>query len=523
MKQIGNQLIILIAAYIPLLSAASNYYVSPSGNNSNSGLMPETPFETLNYASNQTSPGDTVFAMNGTYTNNASMSNVLNIYESGTEGNGIVYINYPGHTPLIQVNENNWSGVAIQGADYITIDGFHIVGNNDAITLEYALEEQLNTGNPATSANGIGITREYGNISNKPHHNAIRNCTISKCGGAGIYTYWADYTTIENNTVFECAWYSPYGNSGISLYQNWNSDSTQNFRNYILRNTCYRNENYIPFIAVGSITDGNGIIIDDNRNTQNDSDQGLYLGKTYIANNLIFDNGGRGIHVYLSDDVVIVNNTCYKNCQSPAIDDGEFTAYEADSIYILNNIAFPSANIPPIDQSDFSTTNFTVDHNLWGANNNLANPFGTNTVFGNPNFIMPDNNPLMADFHLLSVSNAINSGTTLFAPAMDKDGNLRLSTDSIDIGCYEFQSVTSISDIDTKEMSYIISPNPFHQRINVLNAKGTEKYALLNQLGQIIYSGKLLSDYDFSGLPDGVYYLRIATECSSETYKIVRH
>ena len=448
--------------FISSISFATNYYVSPLGCNTstsqtsgcqNDGKSITTAFQTLNFAASKTVPGDTVFVMNGTYTNTSPASNVLNIYISGTASKKIVYKNYPGHSPLIKLMGNNWSGIAIQGADYITIDGFQVVGNNDAISLTYALSEQFNTNNPATSGNGIGITSEYNNTSNKPHHNVVRNCIISKCGGGGIYTYWADYTTIENNTIFECAWYAPFANSGISLYQNWNSDSEDVFKNFIIGNTCYRNENYIPFFynVPKMITDGNGIIIDDGRNTQNNSTQGVYSGKTYVANNLIYDNGGRGIHVYESDKVIIVNNTCYQNCQSPAVSDGEYTAYRADRISFVNNIAFPSAGIRPINRSSTTTTNLTVEYNLWGANSNLANPIGTNTITGNPNFVLPSTNSSIADFRLQATSDAINAGTNLNAPSTDKAGKTR--TSPTDIGCYEYQPPLKIiwenpNDID---------------------------------------------------------------------------
>ncbi len=496
-------------------SFATNYYVNPSGSNSNNGLTSVTAFQTLEYAANQTLPGDTVFAMNGTYTNSWPASGVLNITNSGTASNRIVYRNFPGHTPLIKLNANNWAGIGINGADYIKIDGFTIVGNNDSITLAYAIAEQLNTNNPATSGNGIGITREYNNITNKPHHNIIRNCTISKCGGAGIYGYRADYTTIENNTIFECAWYAPYGNSGISLFQCWNSDSLDIIKNYIIGNTCYRNENYIPFIAVGSITDGNGIIIDDGRNTQNSSTQGVYLGKTYVANNLVFANGGRGIHVYESDKVIIVNNTCYQNCQSPAIQDGEYTAYSADSISFINNIAFPASGIPPIDKSNTTTTNLTVDHNLWATNSSLANPIGTNTITGNPNFILPSNNPSTADFHLQAISNAINAGTNSNAPLTDKDGLTR--TSPIDIGCYEYQLPLNVSDSLLVINEFSIYPNPASNIISLqtnLNESREYEIYISNVSGQVImqhncYSHNGLIKLDLAAFCNGVYFMKV--------------
>ena len=78
------------------------------------------------------------------------------------------------------MNGTNWVAITSKGNDYIIVDGLTIIGNNDTITLAYALEQQLNTGNSATSGNGIAISTEYNNPTNKPHHNIVRNCKISK-------------------------------------------------------------------------------------------------------------------------------------------------------------------------------------------------------------------------------------------------------------------------------------------------------------------------------------------------------
>lgn len=509
--------------------SATNYYVSPSGSNSNNGLSVNTAFQTLNFASNQTVPGDTVFVLNGTYTNPASFSNVLDIYNSGSPSSGIVYMNFEGHSPVIKLNSNNWSGIALQGVDYITIDGFEIIGNNDSITIEYAIAETNNLGNPATSGNGIGITQEYNNDSNKPHHNTIRNCKISKCGGAGIYTYRADYTTIENNVVFECGWFAPYGNSGISLYQCWNSDSLQVIRNSITGNICYRNENYIPFFAVGSITDGNGIIIDDGKNTQNNSTQGVYLGKTYIGNNLIYNNGGRGIHAFLSDNVIVANNTCYQNCQSPAIQDGELTAYFSDSISYVNNIVEASADIPPIDVSE-DALEILVSHNLWATNSNLASPFGNNSLLGSPSFVFPNSNPSMADFRLLSSSIAIDAGTSLFAPFEDLIGNTR--DENIDLGCYEFQQSLSSSTLSNPTLS--VFPNPADETLHLnlnSNSIGSCQIKIFDVQGREVKRfslGEMDGNFsvDTSTWPNGVYFMEVnslATQNRTIESFVIKH
>jgi parallel beta-helix repeat protein len=514
MRQFPFFILILVASHL----FATTYYVNPTGSNFNNGLTPVTAFQTLQFAADLTVPGDTVFAMTGIYTNLVHATTILSIYNSGSSTNWIVYKNFPGDTPVIKLYDQ-WCGIAVQGSDYIVIDGFTVIGNNDSITLSYAQSQQDSLNNPSTSGNGIGIGSQYGNPSNKPHHIIVRNCNVSKCGGGGIYAYPGDYITFENNIVSECAWYSPYGNSAITLFQLYNSDTATVIKNFIVGNTCYRNEEYIPVHTTGNISDGNGISIDDSRNTQNGSTMGVYVGKTYIANNLVFDNGGRGIHCFSSDNIFIVNNTCYKNCQSPSVQDGELTAYSADSIWFINNISLPSESIPPIYKSNSTTSEITVEYNLWAANSDLANPFGTNTITGSPDFVFPSVNPVSADFHLQANSHAINAGTHLYSPAYDKDGNIRSMSDSVDMGCYEFYVASSVLLIAAQSL-YSVFPNP---ATNAITIKTNNKYlnpdgvCFYNAMGEKIKTMRTpfidgLKKIDISDLDKGNWFLQVTDE-----------
>jgi parallel beta-helix repeat protein len=502
---------------------ATDYYVSPNGNDSNKGLTITTAFKTIEKATYEVAAGDTVYLMSGVYTKTYPESLIAYLTISGTAGNPITFRNYPGEKPILQMNGTNWGAIKINGNDYITIDGLTIIGNNDNITLQYAQSQQSIIGNPATAGNGIMIDAEYNNETNRPHHIIVKNCTVSKCGGGGIYTYNADYTTIENNIVFECAWYTPYGNSGISMYQNWNSDTSTGIKNFVIGNTCYRNENFIPWYVTNSILDGNGIIIDDNRNTQNNSTLGVYTGKTFIANNLVFDNGGRGIHCYQSDNVIIANNTCYKNCQSPAVQSGEFTAYDASNITYINNIAAPDKGIPPTDKDNNTTSNITAINNLFTANSGLANPQGTNTIIGDASFVNPTINAVTADFHLKQNSLAINKGSVTNAPLTDKDGIVRLTDNSIDVGCYEFQSALSIDDFDKKIISFY--PNPTQKTLTFSfdnNNSEPSEILIYNTIGakmrafSVNQSSETFST-DVSYLSSGIYFVSIIQN-KKETY-----
>lgn len=249
------------------------------------------------------------------------------------------------------------------------------------------------------------------------------------------------------------------------MYQNSNHDISTGIKNFITGNTCFRNENFIPWFVTNSILDGNGIIIDDNRNTQNNSNGGIYSGQTYVANNLVFDNGGRGIHCYESDNVIIVNNTCYRNCQSPYVKDGEFTAYVATNITYANNISSPEVSVPPFNKDNNTTTNITAFNNLITNNATLANPAGINTILGNVNFVNPVTNFATADFHLQQNSVAIGAGMSTNAPITDKDGIIRLANESIDIGCYEFVSPLKTNSFDDNTIS--IFPNPTQQSLSI--------------------------------------------------------
>ncbi len=492
---------------------AVNYYVSPSGNDDNDGLTTATAFETIEKSTYVVAPGDTVFIRNGIYTKTSPESLIAYLTISGTAGNPITFKNYPNENPILQMNGTNWAGFSINGCDYITIEGFTIIGNNDNITLAYAQSEQLNIGNPATSGSGIAINTEFNNEINKPHHIIVRNCKISKCGGGGIYSYNADYVTIENNTIWECGWYAPYGNSGISMYQNWNSDTNNaDFKNFITGNTCYRNENFIPFYVVGSITDGNGIIIDDGRNTQNNSTLGVYLGKTYVANNLVFDNGARGIHIFESDNVLVINNTCYKNCKSPTTREGELTAFYASNVNFVNNIVAPGIEVPPISQ--FEANNIIALNNLFTSNESLANPVGTNTIIGNAAFVNPSTNFIEADFHLQQNSAAIGAGSTTNAPINDKDGINRLTNGTVDIGCYEYVNALNISSFELDKI--LVYPNPAKDYFSIqipfnINLENI-KVNVIDLQGRIVKSKILKNKFDIFytlDLKKGIYIIEI--------------
>jgi parallel beta-helix repeat protein len=413
---------------ISAASTATTYYVSGTGSDKNNGLSTSSPFRTIQRAADLTSPGTTVFVMNGVYNNAHPSGSVVNIQRSGTANAWITYKAYPGHRPKLQ--HNGWHGIWIfNGASYIEINGLEVVGNNGNTTLAYALSQKYNTSNPLTNGNCITLD---GTKSGHTHHIRIINNTIHDCGGGGIAVIQSDYVTVDNNQVYNNAWYSVYGNSGISLLNSWNYDNNQNYKMFVTRNKVYNNRMYVPWVQNGKFQDGNGIIIDRSRNGENGSKLSAYRGRTLIANNILYKNGGSGCHTFKSDHVDIVYNTAYLNNQSPGILYGQLMANNSADIKVLNNILYSEPGKPI--NGIFKTTNTTFDYNH-NANSTLIDASGPNDTSGNPLFV----NASAGNFKLNSNSPAINNGIKFNAVTTDIEGGTRVKGSAPDKGAYEIR------------------------------------------------------------------------------------
>jgi parallel beta-helix repeat protein len=313
-------------------------HVAGGGDDSLDGTSPATAFRTIARAAAETRPGDTVLVSDGTYTEPDNFT-VVNIDHGGTPDQPITYAAMPGTTPLVKMQ--NW-GAFIVTAPYVTIQGFTIEGNRDEISLGEALAAKDIRDNARFAGSGIIVNPAAGGPN--PHHVIIRGNVVRKCSGGGIATVQSDYVTIEGNTVSENANWSPSATSGISMYQNANTDSSTDTKMIVRGNVVFGNRNFVPFrFGNGTdITDGNGIIIDDSRNTQNfiGGSGSPYTGRTLVENNVVHDNGGRGVHVYSSDHVDVVSNTAFNDAQTPGID-GELTAIDATDVRIVDNVATP--------------------------------------------------------------------------------------------------------------------------------------------------------------------------------------
>ena len=532
MKKLVLKILFFVILQTPIF--ATTYYVDAvNGNNSYNGLTIATAKKTLSWFSYSTTflqPGDTILLLNGTYTGGTSFA-ILALRASGTPTNPITIKNYSGHSPLLQMNDSQWHAIHLgESIHDIIIDGLKIRGNAANINLSDALNQPGScantTGSPIPKFNGNGITIDGRTNDALVHHITIRNCEIFECSGGGLISLRADYLNYENNFIYNNSWYTIYGSSGISNLNsmNYDSHSSGGYTMIIKNNVVYGNELYVPWIGPCLIYDGNGIIVDSENNVT--IGKPAYTGKTLIENNIVHHNGGRGIHMLNSNNVDVINNTCYMNGRSPAISDGEITVQGATNVRIFNNIMY-ARDGERANYKDAPSTGFSSGNNLIfnAASNKISFTNTTDKVNQDPLFVNTDLNT--GNFNVQNTSPAINAGNTIIFAPKDYEGVIRPQGPTSDIGAYEFVGSLSNTAFNETFNNLLIYPNPSSSDAKLrysVKQKENIKITLYDCLGkellQLINEEQYEGEYELaiktSQLQNGIYYIRLNNGYSDE-------
>lgn len=419
----------------PYIGEPVQYFVSPGGSDTNNGLSTATAFKTITKAISVTNPGDTVNLMPGTYSPVNDANNFVSINRSGArdvktgEAHYITYKAYDmNNKPKLLLPpgiKGVWDMVDVS-ANYIILDGLEIEGNNRNLTLAEgeANYESVTTGGSdwstyaKTNTNGINLNG---------HHLIVRNSHVHHMAGGGVGG-GGDYITIEHNDIHSNSWYSFYATSGISFMNDKDYDNnTTDYKIIIRNNVVHDNETKVKWEKTKGYSDGNGIIFDVDE---------AYKGKKLVINNIVYNNGGGGIHIYRSNNVHVINNTVYHNSRSPHLKYPNMDVQSGDNAIFLNNISIARDEEGEYANGSAGWNNLFAN-NIYGG---LTRFLGKNDKVADPKFVSVTEENY--DFHLQQDSPAIDTGTRTMAPNEDLEGKPRPYAGAgthtrVDIGAYE--------------------------------------------------------------------------------------
>ncbi len=479
---------------------ATNYYVSNSGSDSNSGLNLNDAFLTIQHAADLVMQGDTIFVADGTYAG-FDLRN-----KSGVNGSPIVFKATGVNVLINQSGYIRDDGINIEDADYIVIDGFIV-------------NDMTGTGNGIRLANADNCV--------------IRNCSCNNNSKRGIFTAFTDNILIENNIC----------TNSILEHGIYVSNSSDN--PVIRYNECYGNN-------------GAGIHMNGDLSSGGD---GVISNAIIYGNKLHDNNGAAGINMDGLENPVLYNNLIYNNHYSQGMalfqQDGAIVTSGA-KIY-NNTIIVPSdgrwgillkggANINTkiynniiINQHTWrgciaieNTSSFTSNYNILNDKMSVNGDGSSISLVSWQNYGFDSNSQLAGslssifidylnnNYDLVATSQAIDTGTNLVSSLVTDDinENPRPIGGNYDIGAYEYQNPSSINNvINTEELK--IYPNPFVHYIEIEGINFKVKVSIFE------LSGELIKTFDKINLPvmlnlnslkDGIYLIKISNDVNKYPY-----
>lgn len=430
MKNLALIIILILATKI---ASATNYYISPSGSDSNNGSI-NSPFFTLNKAWTMVRPGDIIYCRGGVYRYNSRQ----NLHgKSGTASDTIRVWAYPGERPVFTKSSSFTtpsfpvSLIYLRG-NYVHIRGIEVAyftQKTSAVWYGIAVtgsnHNKFERINSHHNGNGMGIRDECSNnlvLNSDFHHN---NDPITSYGNADGLSIAYHSSSVEN-TVRGCRFWLN-SDDGLDLWQNNG--------NLILEDSWAWRNGY-RFDGVTRAGDGCGFKFG-STTTQN----GTTFKRT-VRNNIAFANRSRG---YMQNAANVrfyfYNNIAWDNDKGIV-----FPSYNLAHVF-RNNIVFGNN-----ENWNGNYSNSTRDHN-----SNDPSPVASSSDFvsldttGISGPRQPDGNlPDLKFMKLVTGSDLIDAGINVGLP---------FTGSAPDLGPYEVKSATAGPTL-TYESSAVKSANP---------------------------------------------------------------
>lgn len=403
-----------LAPIVQVDTDPATFYVSSSvGNDAADGQTAATPWSSLQAAMDRLAAGQTLFVMDGHYDELLEPGNAhYAVQVSGTPDAYIRITAAPGQHPEIVASAGN--GIVIRG-DYVEISGLSVRGEGFSADNDYG----------------------WGMLIRNSHHVRIADSTVWDMAVGGISSVESSNLEILYNEVYDNSFWGSEQGSGISMWHSSDAGigaDADGYHDRIIGNRVYRNENKVfsEFREGEVITDGNGIILDQSKETG-------YTGRTLVANNVVFDNGGRGILVLESSRVDVIFNTTYRNGRTSDLEGGpvELVASRSDDVRLLNNLAWSRPGAPAIVVADAMAVELGGNVFITDAPSGISTEFDLVTD-QDPGLRAPSLDPATADFRPADGSLTVGRGIVVSpVVALDADGLARSETVP-DVGAYVY-------------------------------------------------------------------------------------
>jgi len=389
-------LIFFVTILLPNTASAAVYYVSTTGEDTNTGTQ-SAPFGTIKYGIGVLQSGDTLFIRGGTYPEQL-LSNSGTNFPAGTSwSNPVTIAAYSDgtntETVILKPNSEGGGGAIGIGSSsikYLIIDGIVIdaVNRPTAINISGGANHIRFQNVEVKNATQFGVHLSTNNDDTaNDMFNEFINMNVHHIGTRKNLDH-GFYISTSGNLFEQC---DIHHNAAWGIHQ-YTLSGKPRINNNIIRNNRIHH-NGIELLSGGGIILGNG---DNNR----------------IYNNVVWENlNGIQISPYMSPtNTGVYHNTVYANQGS-----GILISSGSMDTEVLNNIIYQNEL--------YDQANETV------INNNLTT---------NPSFVDESG----GDFHLQSNSTSIDTGMTLNEVTKDFDGIERPQGSFPDIGAFEYLQQT---------------------------------------------------------------------------------